>query len=99
VDLGALKRAGLRTFTWTAVRLIGLPALTLAVGLAIGLSGLPLAIALICAATPTAPNSYVLARELGGNTTLAANFIAAQTLLAALTLPLTWLVILGLGAV
>lgn len=99
VDLGALKRAGLKTFTWSAVRLIGLPALTLAVGLAIGLSGLPLAIALICAATPTAPNSYVLARELGGDTTLAANFIAAQTLLAALTLPLTWLVILGLGAV
>ena len=99
VDLGALKRAGLRTFTWSFVRLIGLPAATLVIGLAIGLSGLPLAIALICAATPTAPNSYVLARELGGDTTLAANFIAAQTLLAALTLPLTWGVILWLGAV
>ena len=98
VDLGALKRAGLKTFTWSLVRLVGLPALTLAVGLAIGLSGLPLAIALICAATPTAPNSYVLARELGGDAGLAANFIAAQTLLAALTLPLTWLVILWLGA-
>lgn len=99
VDLGALKRAGLKTITWSAVRLVGLPALTLVVGLAIGLSGLPLAVALICAATPTAPNSYVLARELGGDTTLAANFIAAQTLLAALTLPAVWLVILGLGAV
>jgi malonate transporter and related proteins len=99
VDLGALKRAGLRTFTWSFVRLIGLPAATLGIGLAIGLSGLPLAIALICAATPTAPNSYVLARELGGDTTLAANFIAAQTLLAALTLPLTWGVILWMGAV
>ena len=99
VDLGALQRAGLRTFTWSLVRLLGLPAVTLAIGLAIGLSGLPLAIALICAATPTAPNSYVLARELGGDTTLAANFIAAQTLLAALTLPLTWGVILWLGAV
>ncbi len=99
VDFGALTRAGLRTFTWSLVRLIGLPALTLVIGLAIGLDGLPLAIALICAATPTAPNSYVLARELGGDTTLAANFIAAQTTLAALTLPLTWLVILWLGAV
>ena len=99
VDLGALQRAGLRTLTWSLVRLIGLPAVTLAIGLTIGLSGLPLAIALICAATPTAPNSYVLARELGGDTTLAANFIAAQTLLAALTLPLTWGVILWLGAV
>jgi malonate transporter len=99
VDLGALTRAGLRTFTWSLVRLIGLPAVTLGMGLLIGLEGLPLAIALICAATPTAPNSYVLARELGGDTTLAANLIAAQTTLAALTLPLTWGVILWLGAV
>lgn len=99
VDLGALTRAGLRTFTWSLVRLIGLPAVTLGIGLLIGLEGLPLAIALICAATPTAPNSYVLARELGGDTTLAANLIAAQTTLAALTLPLTWGVILWLGAV
>mgnify|MGYP006197389157 CR=1 FL=1 len=30
-----------------------------------GVGGLPLAIALLCAATSTAPNSYVLARELG----------------------------------
>ena len=99
VDLGALQRAGLRTSTWSLVRLLGLPAVTLAIGLAIGLSGLPLAIALICAATPTAPNAYVLARELGGEPALAANLIAAQTLLAALTLPLTWGVILWLGAV
>lgn len=99
VDLGALTRAGLRTITWSLVRLIGLPAVTLGIGLLIGLEGLPLAIALICAATPTAPNSYVLARELGGDTTLAANLIAAQTTLAALTLPLTWGVILWLGAV
>lgn len=99
VDLGALKRAGLKTFTWSLLRLIGLPALTLAVGLLLGLSGLPLAVALLCAATPTAPNSFVLARELGGDTTLAANLIAAQTTLAALTLPLTWLLILSLGAV
>lgn len=97
VDLSALKRAGLRTFTWSLVRLLGLPAVTLAVGLAIGLQGLPLAIALICAATPTAPNSFVLSRELGGDTALSANLIATQTLLAAMTLPLIWLVILAIG--
>jgi len=99
VDLGALRRAGLKTFTWSLVRLVGLPALVLAIGLATGLSGLPLAVALLCAATPTAPNSFVLARELGGDTTLAANLIAAQTTLAALTLPLTWALILWIGAV
>ena len=99
VDLTALTRAGLRTFTWSLIRLIGMPALVLAIGLLIGLSGLPLAIALLCAATSTAPNSYVLARELGGDTTLAANLIAVQTVLAAITLPLTWALILWLGAV
>jgi hypothetical protein len=71
---GAMNRAAAERGL-TIQLCMGLPALTLAVGLAIGLSGLPLAIALICAATPTAPNSYVLARELGGDTTLAANFI------------------------
>ena len=99
VDLKALGRAGLRTFVWSVVRLVGMPAIVLAIGLMIGLSGLPLAIALLCAATSTAPNSYVLARELGGDTTLAANLIAVQTLLAAITLPLTWALILWLGAV
>ena len=99
VDLKALGRAGLRTFVWSLIRLIGMPAIVLAIGLMIGLSGLPLAIALLCAATSTAPNSYVLARELGGDTTLAANLIAVQTVLAAITLPLTWALILWLGAV
>lgn len=99
VDLKALTRAGLRTFTWSLIRLLGMPALVLGIGLMIGLSGLPLAIALLCAATSTAPNSYVLARELGGDTTLAANLIAVQTVLAAITLPLTWALILWLGAV
>lgn len=98
VDLKALTRAGLRTFTWALIRLFGMPALVLAIGLPLGLSGMPLAIALLCAATSTAPNSYVLARELGGDTTLAANLIAVQTVLASLTLPLTWALILWLGA-
>jgi len=98
VDLKALGRAGLRTFVWSLIRLIGMPAIVLAIGLIIGLSGLPLAIALLCAATSTAPNAYVLARELGGDTTLAANLIAVQTVLAAITLPLTWALILWLGA-
>lgn len=98
VDLKALTRAGLRTLSWSVIRLFGMPALVLAIGLPLGLSGLPLAIALLCAATSTAPNSYVLARELGGDTTLAANLIAVQTVLATLTLPLTWALILWLGA-
>ena len=91
----ALKRAGPRTLTWSLVRLLGLPALAIGFGLAFGLSGMALTIAVICAATPTATSSYILARELGGDAPLAANLIAVQTVLAMLTLPLLYLLVSG----
>ncbi|MFA9216512.1 MAG: AEC family transporter [Sphingomonadaceae bacterium] len=47
-------------------------------------------------ALPTAPNAYIMARQLGGDARLMAALITLQTLLAALTVPLsraflTWL--------
>jgi malonate transporter len=47
---------------------------------------------IIIAAQPTASSAYILARQLGGNTTLMANIISSQTLLALLSIPL-WLII------
>ena len=41
----------------------------------------------IAAATPTATNGYILARQLGGDAPLSANLIALQTVLAAATMP------------
>jgi len=49
-------------------------------------------ILIIIAAQPTASSAYILARQLGGNTTLMANIISSQTLLAILSIPL-WLTI------
>lgn len=89
-DLGALRRAGGRTLTWSLIRLLGLPGLTIGGAVLSGLSGTPLAIAVITASVPTATNSYVLARQLGGDAPLAANLIAVQTLLAAVTMPAIW---------
>ena len=91
VDLSALRRAGPRTFVWSMVRLIGLPLFAVGFGLALGLTGMPLTIAVICAATPTATSSYILARELGGDAPLAANLIAVETVLAMITMPLLYL--------
>ncbi|QDV09557.1 putative transporter YfdV [Planctomycetes bacterium Poly30] len=99
VDLAALRRAGPRTFAWSLVRLVGLPAVVLASGMAIGLAGTPLAIALICSSVPTATNGYILSRQLGGDTTLSANLIAVQTVLAMATLPLIWLAASRFGLV
>jgi len=46
----------------------------------------------IIAAQPTASSAYILARQLGGNTTLMANIISSQTLIAIFSIPL-WLII------
>lgn len=97
VDFGALKRAGIVTVGWSFVRLLGLPALALAGGLLIGLEGMVLQIAVICAATPTATNSYILARQLGGDAPLSANLIAVETVLAMVTMPLVFYAALALG--
>jgi malonate transporter len=99
VDLSALRRAGPRTFGWSLVRLVGLPAFAVGFGLLLGLSGIPLTIAVICAATPTATSSYILARELGGDAPLAANLIAVETVLAMLTMPLLYLAVTQLPLV
>lgn len=54
--------------------------------------GVPLAVAIICAAVPTASFSYVLARKLGGDAPLMARILTIQIIAAALTLPLMiWL--------
>jgi predicted permease len=44
--------------------------------------------AVICAAVPGAPSSYILARQLGGDAPLMANITTAQTLAAMLTMPI-----------
>jgi hypothetical protein len=47
----------------------------------------------VFSALPTAPSSYILARQMGGDAALMANIIAFQTLAAAGTLPLLLLVL------
>jgi malonate transporter and related proteins len=98
VDLSALRRAGPRTFTWSLVRLLGLPAFAIGFALLLGLTGTPLIIVLICAATPTATSSYILARELGGDAPLAANLIAVETVIAMVSMPLLYLLVMQLPA-
>ncbi len=97
MDIAALGRSGIKTLTWSLVRLIGLPALAIGGALLIGLTGTPLAIAVICVSVPTATSSYILARQLGGDAPLAANLIAMQTVLSMLTMPAIWFACLAAG--
>jgi predicted permease len=42
----------------------------------------------ICAAVPTSPSAYVMARQMGGDAPLLAQIITLQTILAAVTMPI-----------
>ncbi len=53
-----------------------------------GVTGISFAAAMICASVPTAPSSYILARQLGGDADFMAQAVTASTLAAAITMPL-----------
>jgi predicted permease len=70
---------------WSMVRLLGLPLLAGGIAFALDVPPHVLLAVLIATAVPTASNGAILARKLGGDTTLAANLIAFQTVLALVT--------------
>nr|WP_249200354.1 AEC family transporter [Thetidibacter halocola] len=79
-DLPALAGIG-------AMRLLAMPALAALVGAGFGLAGTEALVLVIFAAIPTAPTAYVLTRQLGGDGTLMAGLVTAQTLAAVATIP------------
>ncbi|CCE00164.1 AEC family transporter [Bradyrhizobium sp. STM 3809] len=83
-----LRQAGFAAALGVALKLVLMP--VLAVGLAawFGVTGPSLAVVAICAAVPTSPSAYVLAKQMGGDAPLLAQIISLQTVLAALTMPL-----------
>ncbi|MCI5045337.1 MAG: AEC family transporter [Aquisalinus sp.] len=93
INLPALWQSGIRTALWSAVRLILMPLIALALGTLMDLDRFQLACIVIASGVPTAVNGFVLARQLGGDTTLSANLIAVQTVFSMMTLPLIfWLI-------
>lgn len=88
LDLRAVGRAGPVVAVTLTLKLLALPLVVAALALLMGLSGVELRATVAYAALPVAANSYVLARQLGGNAQLAAAIITASTLAAAITLPL-----------
>lgn len=79
---------------FTAVKLLALPAISLALATLFGLPPLQKQIAVMFCALPTASSAYVLATRMGGHGPLVAFLISAGTLLSIVTLPL-WLLLAG----
>lgn len=77
----------------SALRLLAMPALASGVALLFGLDGTEALVLVVFSAIPTAPTAYVLTRQLGGDGTLMAGLVTAQTLAAVLTIPLVLMVL------
>ncbi len=88
----AVKAAGAETALSVILRLVGMPAVSLACGLAFGVSGVPLVVMVIAGAVPTAVNGYVLARAMGGDAEYYAAAATAQVIVSFVSLPVwIWL--------
>jgi predicted permease len=88
LHLEGLLRPSLAAAAGVILKLAVMPALAIALALWFGISGTSLVIVAVCAAVPTSPSAYVLARQMGGDAPLLAQIITLQTILAAITMPL-----------
>lgn len=88
LDLQAARAAGRPVLLSSLLKLAVLPALTWFGCWLLGVEGTAAFVAVLFNGLPTATSAYILARQLGGDATLMASLITAQTLLALVTLPL-----------
>lgn len=93
LEFSAIRGAGSVVGATLVVKLAVVPAAVAALAWWFGLSGSQLAATIAYAALPVATNSYVLARQLGGDARLAAAIITTSTIAAAATLPVAAMLI------
>ncbi|GLK85666.1 AEC family transporter [Ancylobacter defluvii] len=86
--LDSLHRARAATFLSCFLKLVLLPTAAIALGLALGLRQVDLLVVAIAASVPSAPNGYVLARQMGGDAPLLAEMLTVQMVFATITMPL-----------
>jgi len=88
LELRGLKDTKNELFVSTTFKLLLLPVITYVIGVYLEISLLALSVVLIFAAMPTAPSSFVLARQLGGDVKLMSSIITLQTLVSIVTIAL-----------
>jgi hypothetical protein len=86
--IGELMRPNAVTFATCALKLVLMPAIAVSIAHMCGLTGVNLAVVACCASVPASSNSYVLARQMGGDAPLMAQILTYQTALAAITMPI-----------
>lgn len=92
--LGALRQDVVPLAMITAARLVIMPSLALFVAQQVGLARTETLVLVLFSAVPTAPTSYVLTSQMGGDAPLMAGVVTAQTLVSVVTITLVLQVVL-----
>ena len=87
LDFSSIKKTGVEIVYACLLKLILLPLLMWLTCTLLGVDNLSTAIAVLFAALPGSPLSYVLAKQLGGDTKLMSSIIAVQTGVSMISLP------------
>ena len=88
LDFADLKARMAPLVAASVLKLLVTPLLIAALAALLGVTGPAMVAAVICAAVPGAPSSFILARQLGGDAPLMASITTVQTVAALLTMPL-----------
>lgn len=80
LDLGSIKEAKMELIVSSMLKLVVMPLIMFLIGIMFSLDSFLLTILIIFAAMPTASSSFILARQLGGDTKLMASIITFETL-------------------
>ena len=92
LDLSSLRRPGIALTLGTFLRPLLLPLIAFLYTQALGVTGPAQLVVIIACSVPTASNSFILARQMGGDAKLMAEIITLQTLTASATIPLALLI-------
>ncbi len=77
-----------------ATKLVVMPIIVLICCIAAGIDGVAMAVAVLCGATPTAMQGYIVAKNMGGDAELMGSLIAAEHVLSVITIPLLLFLVL-----
>jgi hypothetical protein len=88
LQITAMKKMGPEIIYASLLKLILLPTLMWLACTLIGVDNLSTAVAVLFAALPGSPLSYILAKQLGGDTKLMSSIIAIQTGVSMISLPI-----------
>ncbi|RXK11540.1 transporter [Halarcobacter mediterraneus] len=86
LHLSQIKEAKLELILALLIKLIIYPFIIYLIGVYLGVQGLALAVLVVFGSMPTAPSSYILARQLGGDLKLMSAIITLEILLSIISI-------------